>query len=69
MSIEMENPTTLLEKVHAAANLVEHMYLAHQIKDESHFLKSKEKASQLLFESVQILNEAQAIPLSVKSTK
>lgn len=58
MSIEMENPKTLLEKVDAAANLVEQMYLAHMMKDEPRFLEFKEKASQLLFESVQMLNES-----------
>lgn len=30
----MNNPKTVAEKIDAAANLVEQMYLAHMIKDE-----------------------------------
>ena len=57
MSIEMDNPKTLLEKVDAAANLVEQMQLAHMMKDESRFKQAKEKASTLLFDAVQMIKE------------
>lgn len=52
MSIEMENPKTLMEKIDAAANLVEQMSLAHTIKDESHFKKCHKEAGELLFDAI-----------------
>lgn len=57
MSIEMNNPKTLLEKVDAAANLVEQMQLAHMMKDERKFTEAKQKASSLLFDAVQMINK------------
>lgn len=57
MSIEMDNPETVLEKIDAAANLVEQMYLAHMIRDEERFKESHKKAADLLFEAVQMLDE------------
>ncbi len=57
MSIEMNNPKTFLEKVDAAANLVEQMYLAHMVKDEQKFKEAHEKASALLFEAIQEIEE------------
>jgi hypothetical protein len=55
MSIEMKNPKTAVEKIDAAANLVGQMYLAHQIKDEKHFQEVHKKASKLLFDALQQL--------------
>jgi hypothetical protein len=57
MSIEMNNPKTLLEKVDAAANLVEQMYLAHMMKDDKTFDKAHKKAGTLLFEATQMIDE------------
>jgi len=53
----MNNPKTLLEKVDAAANLVEQMQLAHMMKDERKFTEAKQKASSLLFDAVQMINK------------
>ena len=57
MSIEMENPTTILEKVDAASNLVEQMYLAHMIKDEKHFEEAHKKAGELLSDVIELLQD------------
>lgn len=57
MSIEMENPKTLMEKIDAAANLVEQMNMAHMIKDEAHFKKCHQKAGQFLFDAMRKLEE------------
>jgi hypothetical protein len=57
MSIEMDNPKTLLEKVDAAANLVEQMYLSHKIHDDPHFEESHKRASDLLFEALNMIDE------------
>lgn len=53
----MNNPKTLLEKVDAAANLVEQMYLAHMMKDDKMFDKAHKKAGTLLFEATQMIDE------------
>jgi hypothetical protein len=60
MSIEMENPKTTLEKADAAANLVEQMWLAHQVKDEKKFIESHHKASKLLFEVTRELEDQES---------
>lgn len=60
MSIEINNPKTLLEKVDAAANLVQQMYLAHMIKDESKFKEAHSKATELLFDATQMADEIEA---------
>lgn len=57
MSIELENPKTVLEKVDAAANLIEQMALAHAIKDQTHFNEAKEKAAKFLFQVTQELSQ------------
>lgn len=57
MSIEMENPATVYEKIDAAANLIEQMFMSHRIKDEAHFLKSHARAGQLLFEAMRQIDE------------
>lgn len=44
MSIEMENPKTLMELADALANLTEQLAIAHSIKDEAHFIKTMVKA-------------------------
>jgi len=58
MSIEMDNPKTLLEKVDAAANLVQQMYLAHMIKDEKKFKEAHQQATTLLSDAVEMIDEA-----------
>lgn len=57
MSIEMDNPTTALEKADAAWNLVEQMHLAHTVRDEARFKEAHEKAGKLLSELVEMLDE------------
>lgn len=51
MSIEVDNPKTILEKIDAAANLVEQMNLAKITHDDAHFKKCHKKAGDLLFEA------------------
>lgn len=48
----MNNPKTAIEKIDAAANLVEQMNMAHMIKDDKHFAKCHTKASKLLFDAL-----------------
>lgn len=57
MSIELDNPKTTLEKVDAAANFVEQMMLAHMVGDGTRFMLAKGKASRLLHEATQQLQE------------
>lgn len=57
MSIEIENPKTLTEKIDAAANLVEQMNMAHMMKDEAHFKKCHQKAGKFLFDAMRKLEE------------
>lgn len=57
----MDNPVTILEKVDAAANLVEQMNLAHMIKDEAQFKKAHARASHLLFEVINMIDEDENI--------
>jgi len=57
MSIEMDSPKTLLEKIDAASNLVEQMYLAHMIKDEAKFKEAHQKAGTFLFEAINMADE------------
>jgi hypothetical protein len=57
MSIEIENPTTLLEKVDAAANLVAQMRLAHMMHDEKQFNYAYQKASTLLADATSMIDE------------
>lgn len=57
MSIEMNNPKTVAEKIDAAANLVEQMNLAHMIKDESRFKQAHQKAGQLLFDALRQIED------------
>lgn len=60
MSIEMENPKTLLEKIDASANLVAQMMLAHKMRDEKHFMEVYNKASILLNEATTMADELEA---------
>ena len=60
MSIEMENPVTPLEKADALANLVQQMWLAHQVKDDQMFKTVHEKASKIGFDLVEALQESEA---------
>jgi hypothetical protein len=55
MSIEMENPKTVVEKIDAAANLVEQMNMANMIGDKMHFQKVHKRASELLFNALRQL--------------
>ncbi len=57
MSIEMNNPKTLLEKVDAAANLVQQMHLAHIMKDEDKFKEAHNQATTLLADAVEMIDE------------
>ena len=56
MSIEMDNPKTTIEKVDAAANLVQQMFMSHRIHDESIFNNAHKKATTLLSEAVEELD-------------
>ena len=58
MSIEMENPKTALEKIDAAANLVEQMFLSHQIRDENRFMYAHARAGKLLFDAIRQLEDS-----------
>lgn len=57
MSIEMENPQTLLEKIDAAANLVQQMYLAHMIRDDVKFKEAHQQATRLLADATTMADE------------
>lgn len=60
MSIEMDNPETLLEKVDALTNLVEQMLLAHRMRDEQRFNEAHDKAAQIGFEVIEALQKSEA---------
>lgn len=53
----MENPKTLLEKVDAASNLVEQMYIAYKMKDEKTFEEAHQKAGELLAGAIDLIDE------------
>ena len=57
MSIEIDNPKTLLGKVDAAHNLVAQIRIALAVGDISHAKVSQEKADKLLFEALQEMGE------------
>lgn len=57
MSIEMNNPKTVYEKIDAAANLVEQMMLAHTIHDQERFKYAHKKAGDLLFDAMRQIEE------------
>lgn len=57
MSIEMQNPETIMEKVDAAANLIEQMMMAHAIKDEAKFEEAHQKAGNFLFDAMRLMEE------------
>jgi hypothetical protein len=61
MSIEMENPQSLIEMADALTNLVQQMHLAHNIGDEQTFMQAHSRASELGFRLVQGLQEIQEI--------
>ncbi len=60
MSIEMENPESVLEKADAASNWVAQMLLAHQVGDEDRFIKAHAEASCLLFDVTVELEQRQS---------
>ena len=51
----MENPQTALEKIDAAANLIEQMNMAKMISDNQHFSKCHKRAGDLLFKAMRQL--------------
>lgn len=48
MSIEMENPQTLVELIDASANWVAQIHLAYAIGDKNHISKAINEAERLL---------------------
>ena len=54
MSIEMEKPATLVEKLDTLTNLIEQMFIAHQVGNEALFRESHAKAARLGFEAMQL---------------
>jgi hypothetical protein len=60
MSIEMENPKTVIEKIDAAANYVAQAEIAVLANDRSHLMRALEEAGKLLHEAaIQAGREAQ----------
>lgn len=57
MSIEIDHPQTLLEKVDAAANLVEQMYLAAMIGDKPHLQKTHSQVAKILSDVIDQIGE------------
>jgi len=57
MSIEMEKPVTLVEKLDTLTNLIEQMFIAHQVGNEALFRESHAKAARLSFEAMQLAEE------------
>jgi hypothetical protein len=57
MSIEIDNPKTVVEKIDATANLVEQMMLSHTIGDNEHFKKVHKKAGDFLFNAMRQLQD------------
>ena len=55
----MDNPKSLLEKVDAAASLVQVMYLAHMVRDELKFKEAHKKATKLLAEATEMIDESE----------
>ncbi len=53
----MNDPKTVVEKIDAAANLVEQMQMAHMIHDDAHFHKCHAKASKFLFDALRQCEE------------
>jgi len=57
MSIELNNPKSVLEKIDAAANFVAQMQLAYMVNDGQTFRNAFKRASELLFEAAQQIQE------------
>ena len=57
MSINMENPETVLEQIDAAANYVEQIRLAIMMGDKTHALSCVDNAGRLLFNAKLQLEE------------
>lgn len=57
MSIEMDNPQTVIEKIDAASNLIEQMVIAHMVKDEQRFRSAHTRASELLLDALNEMEE------------
>jgi hypothetical protein len=58
MSIEMETPETLIEKIDAAWNYIGQARLASAVGDQVKLLEVLDKAGELLGASMEILQEA-----------
>ena len=56
MSIEIEDPKTLMEKIDAVANFIEQMFLAKMARQDGMFVESHKKASRLMHEIIHIDN-------------
>ena len=61
MSIEMDNPQTVLEKLDAISNLVEQMFMAHTIRDEEYFKEVHRKAGKLCFDAARQLERIERL--------
>ncbi len=59
MSIEMDNPQTILEKIDTLTNLIEQMYLAHKAHNDSMFELAHKAAGNLGFELMRTIEENQ----------
>ncbi len=57
MSIEMENPKTIVELIDAAANLVEQMNMAKMIHDEERFKYAHKNAGDFLHKALVLCEE------------
>ena len=57
MSIEMDNPQTLVEKIDAAANYVAQIRIASMVGDKAHITSCVDKASKLLFDACLMAEE------------
>jgi hypothetical protein len=61
MSIEMQNPKTLVEKIDAAANYVAQMLLAHKTGNEQRLLDGHNKAQELLGDAICMAEDSESL--------
>ena len=57
MSIEMDNPKTIEEKLDVIGNLIAQMYLAHTVHDEATFKTAHKRAGDLVWEVIETIEE------------
>ena len=60
MSIAMDNPNTIEEKLDVIGNLIQQMYLAHTVHDEATFKAAHKRAGDLVWEVIETLKEESA---------